>query len=51
MKTALAAMSMYEGMENEAEDAGNAEEKLMLRISMDRVRVGVVLNPGPRALR
>jgi hypothetical protein len=50
MKTASAEMLMYEGMESEAEDEGNAEEKVMLRISMNRVRVGAVLSPDPRPL-
>jgi hypothetical protein len=42
---------MYEGMETEAEDVGNAEEKLMLRIGMNRAWMGVVLSPGLRTLR
>jgi hypothetical protein len=44
-------MPVHEGMEIEAKDVGNAEEKLMLRISMNRVMMGVVLSPGPRTLR
>jgi hypothetical protein len=51
MKIVSNAMPMYEATETEEVHAESAEEKLILRRSMDQVMVEMTLGPGPRTQR
>jgi hypothetical protein len=51
MRIVSAARSMCEATGTEEVDAESAEEKLILRRSMNQVRMGVALGPGPRTQR
>lgn len=51
MKIVSDAMPMHEATETEEVHAESAEEKLILRRSMDQVRMEMTLGPGPRTQR